>query len=121
MAKRALVVDDSVSTRFVVKAELQSIGYNADEAEGAETALELLSKNEYNIILTDLHMPGISGLELIKRIRAIHNHKFTPILLVTTEGKESFKSEAKKLGATGWITKPFDPEKLKLTVKRLAG
>ncbi len=121
MGKKVLVVDDSVSTRWVVRKELGVMGYDAIEAESGEIALEFLSTESVDIILTDLHMPGMDGIELVRRIRALPKSKFTPILIVTTDVKDELKIEAKKSGASGWIVKPFSPEALRQTVKKLVG
>ncbi len=115
--KRALVVDDSATMRNLVKITLEGINFNVDTAENGQKALELAKRNEYDLIISDINMPVMDGLQFLKEFRSFN--KRTPVLMLTTETEAKKKEEAKKLGATGWIVKPFKPEDLAKVVKRV--
>lgn len=112
MSKKALTVDDSKTMREMVAFTLKGIGFEVVEAGDGKAAVEVLKKGKVDVIITDLNMPNMNGIELIKTLRADANHKFTPILMLTTEADERKKNEGKSVGATGWIIKPFQPDKL---------
>lgn len=115
--KRALAVDDSATMRNLVKMALESEGFKVDTAENGAQALELSKKNEYDIVISDINMPVIDGLQFLREFRAMNRR--TPVLMLTTETEARKKEEAKRLGATGWIVKPFKPEDLVKVVKRV--
>jgi len=117
--KRILVVDDSSSIRELLKLALEGENYNVIMGEDGLDALKHLDGTHFDLVITDLHMPNMNGMELIHEIRKINQYKYTPILFLTTETKTELKIKAKKEGATGWLTKPFDNEKLKRVVKRV--
>lgn len=117
--KKILVVDDSSSIRELLKMALEDENYNVTLGEDGLDALKKLDGTHFDLVITDLHMPNMNGLELIHEIRKIEQYKYTPILFLTTETKTDLKVKAKKEGATGWLTKPFDNEKLKRVVKRV--
>jgi two-component system chemotaxis response regulator CheY len=119
MAKKALTVDDSRTMREMVSFTLKGAGYEVVEAEDGKDALAKLTGNKVDVVITDLNMPNMNGFELIRALRADGNYKFTPILMLTTEGDGSKKEEGKAAGATGWIVKPFNPEKLVEVVKKV--
>jgi two-component system, chemotaxis family, chemotaxis protein CheY len=119
MSKHILVVDDSESVREVVKFTLESAGYTVTTGVDGKVALSLLEKSPVDLVLTDLNMPNLDGIELIKEVRQLDSFKFTPILLLTTESQKQKKEEAKAAGATGWIVKPFAQDKLLATVKKV--
>lgn len=121
MSKRVLTVDDSKTMREMVTFTLKSAGYTVFEAEDGKHALQVIQANPVDIIITDLNMPNMNGFELIRALRADPNYKFKPILMLTTEADESKKAEGKSAGATGWIVKPFQPEKLLQVVQKVAG
>ncbi|NDF11994.1 MAG: response regulator [Proteobacteria bacterium] len=121
MSKKALTVDDSKTMRDMVSFTLKSAGYEVMEAEDGKHALTVLGSSKVDIIITDLNMPNMNGLELIRQLRQSPEHKFTPILMLTTEADDSKKGEGKAAGATGWIVKPFNPEKLVEVVKKVCG
>lgn len=117
--RKVLVVDDSVSMRQMVGFTLRQGGFEVVEAEHGEDALKKLQGASIDLILTDLNMPVMDGITLIQNIRKDPAHKSKPILMLTTEGLASKKQEGRAAGATGWIVKPFDPEKLLQTVAKV--
>jgi len=117
--KKILFVDDSASIRALVKMILENAGYDVTLGTDGQDALEQLNGTPYDLIITDLHMPRMNGLELIREIRKKNEYRFIPILFLTTETKAEIKREAKMAGATGWITKPFDDEKLLQIIKKV--
>jgi len=120
MAKKTvLIVDDSESIREVVNFTLQNEGYDVLVAEDGGDALQYLDGRPLDIIITDLHMPNVDGLELIRKVREMDGYKHIPILFLTTESQASKKMEAKQAGATGWIIKPFVPAKLLSAISRV--
>jgi two-component system chemotaxis response regulator CheY len=119
MSKKILTVDDSKTMRDMISFTLKGAGYDVIEAEDGQHALQVLSGNQVDIIITDVNMPNMDGLELIRKLRTNDNYKFTPILVLTTEGDGSKKQEGKDAGATGWIVKPFNPEKLIQVVSKV--
>lgn len=119
MAKKILAVDDSKTMREMVSFTLKSAGYEVVEAEDGQAALTTLNGGKVDAVITDLNMPNMNGFELIRALRANPAYKFTPILMLTTEGDDSKKQEGKSAGATGWIVKPFNPEKLVEVVKKV--
>ena len=114
-----LVVDDSTTIRQVISFCLQEAGYQVIESMDGKDALEKLEKSQVDLLLTDLYMPKMNGLELAKVVRASIKHKFIPILILTTESQISLKEEGKAIGVTGWFVKPFEPEQLVKVVKRV--
>ena len=119
MTKTILTVDDSLSIRQAVKLTLRSVGYNVLEADSGRAALELLAGNRIDMVLTDLNMPEMDGIELIRNLRAKPAFRFVPIVMLTTESQQEKKAAGKAAGATGWITKPFTAEQFIAVVKKL--
>lgn len=119
--KKIVVVDDSESIREVVGFELERNGYSVIKAADGDEAIKYFDGTHFDLLLTDLHMPNMTGLELIRKIRDLKNYKHLPILFLTTETQQPIIEEAKRSGATGWITKPFNSEKLIRTVKKVIG
>jgi len=118
MPKAILTVDDSASVRQVVSFALRDAGYDTVAAIDGCDALTKLSGN-IHLVITDLNMPNMDGIELIKRIRAGATNKYVPIVVLTTESQPAKKQEAKAAGATGWIIKPFRPEQLIAVVQEV--
>ena len=114
-----LTVDDSPSVRQVVKIVLGGAGYTVIEAVDGAEGLAKAKANPVNMVITDLNMPVMNGLELIRNLRKVSSIVGIPIVFLTTESNESAKQEAKAAGATGWITKPFKPEQLLAVVTKL--
>ena len=121
MPKRVLVVDDSASVRQVQKVVLSGAGYQVVEAVDGKDALAKLAGQSFHLILTDLNMPNLDGVGLIKAVRANAAHRLTPVLMVTTESSAEKKAEGRAAGATGWVVKPFTPEQLLAVVRKLIG
>ena len=120
MSKSVLIVDDSATMRNMIKAVTDDMGFESITAQDGEKALKILGEKVVDIIITDINMPNMDGIELIKHLREQKNSKFTPILVITTEGGSNVKEAGKKAGASGWIVKPFNPDSLKAAITKLA-
>lgn len=121
MAKSILVVDDSETVRQVLQMTLTNAGFDVVEAEDGVDAMQKLSDGQIDMLITDLNMPNMDGLELIKKVREEGHHRFTPIVMLTTESSEEKKLAGREAGASGWIVKPFKPEQLLKVVKMVLG
>lgn len=121
MAKKILVVDDSVSIRKSVSFVLTEAGYEVIEAEDGMDGLSKAEGSGCSLVLTDINMPNMNGIDFIKALRAKDEYRFTPIIALTTEGQGSKMQEGAAAGATGWIVKPFTTEKLTAIVKKVLG
>ncbi len=121
MSKRILSVDDSASMRQMVTFTLKKEGYEVIEASDGKDALAKLSGTPVNMVITDLHMPNMDGIELIKALRSDSSYKFMPIVMLTTESTQDKKDLGRQAGATGWIVKPFKPDQLINVVRKLLG
>ena len=119
-ALRILTVDDSVSMRALLKHALDGGGFDVSQAEDGQIALDWLAVNDVDVIITDLNMPRLDGFGLIEQLRACQRHRDRPILVLSTESSDEKKARARRAGATGWIVKPFDAEKLIAAVRRVA-
>lgn len=119
MSKNALVVDDSATMRQMIKATLATKGFEAITAQDGEKALKILGDKTVDIIITDINMPNMDGIELIRQLRQNKNSAYTPILVITTEGNDTTKQAGKQAGASGWIVKPFKPDVLIAAVTKL--
>ncbi|MEM7447970.1 MAG: response regulator [Myxococcota bacterium] len=117
--KEVLIVDDSASMRQLIETTLAQGGYDVTSAEDGVDALEKAGKHRYSLVITDVNMPRMNGLSLVGKLRELSEYKYTPILVLTTETSKEKKKEAKSAGATGWLTKPFDPRKLLETVGKV--
>jgi len=116
-----LAVDDSASMRQMVTFTLKGAGYDVTEAKDGQEALQIAKSNSYNLVITDINMPNMDGITLTKELRALPAYRFTPILTLTTESSGDKKMAGKQAGATGWIVKPFNPDQLLATVKKVLG
>ncbi len=121
MSKTILAVDDSTSMRQMVSFTLKGAGYDVTEAADGQQALDIAKTRGFDMVLSDVNMPVMDGIELIKNLRTLPNYKFIPILMLTTEAGTEKKMEGKAAGATGWIVKPFNPDQLLNTVNRVLG
>ncbi|MAY41232.1 MULTISPECIES: response regulator [unclassified Neptuniibacter] len=114
-----LVVDDSASLRNMVTFTLKQEGYQVVEATNGQEALGKAKTARFDLVLTDVNMPIMDGITLCAELRKLPAFKFTPILVLTTESSPEMKQRGKGAGATGWLVKPFNPEKLLSTIKRV--
>lgn len=121
MNKNILSVDDSASIRQMVKMTLTGAGYDVVEACDGTDALGKAKGRSVNMVVTDLNMPNMDGLSLIRELRKLPEYRGVPIVLLTTESDDEKKKEAKAAGATGWITKPFKQDQLLAVVKKVIG
>jgi two-component system, chemotaxis family, chemotaxis protein CheY len=121
MPKKILIVDDSAAIRQSISFILRQEGYDTVEAQDGLEALTMLgSIGALDLIITDVNMPNLDGIGFIKKAREIQAYKFTPILVLTTESQGSKMNEGKEAGATGWIVKPFNADKLLGIVRKVA-
>ncbi|MBO4438955.1 MAG: response regulator [Spirochaetaceae bacterium] len=121
MAKKILIVDDSISIRKSISFVLAEEGYEVVEAEDGLDGLKKAEASQCNLVITDINMPNMNGIELIKALREKPEYKFVPIIALTTESQDGKMQEGKAAGATGWIVKPFTTEKLSAIVKKVLG
>ncbi len=121
MSKVIMTVDDSASIRQMVSFTLRDAGYEVIEAVDGKDALGKVDAQALNMVITDLNMPNLDGISLIRALRALPSCKFIPIVMLTTESQAERKQEGKAAGATGWIVKPFKPEQLIAVVKKVLG
>jgi two-component system chemotaxis response regulator CheY len=119
MNRTIMTVDDSTSMRQMVKATLSSAGYGVVEAADGQEALEYARLNSVDLVISDVNMPRMDGITLVQELRSLPNYRLTPLLLLTTESSQEKKQEGKRAGATGWIVKPFNPEQLLATLRKL--
>ena len=114
-----LAVDDSPSMRQMVSYTLEKAGYDVLVASDGVEALDIARNSEINLVITDVNMPRMDGITLVKNLRELDAYRFKPILILTTESTSEKKMQGKNAGATGWIVKPFDPDKLVSTLCRV--
>ena len=119
MAASILAVDDSASMRQMVSFTLKGAGYDVVEAADGVEALNIAKSRAVNLVITDVNMPNMDGISLIRELRSLPSYKFTPLLMLTTESGAQKKQDGKAAGATGWIVKPFNPDQLINTVKKV--
>lgn len=120
MAKTVLIVDDSSSLRTVVKMALTRAGYDVLEAVDGEDALSVLDRTpKVHLIVSDVNMPRMDGIAMVTRVKQHARHRFTPIIMLTTEGQDDKKQAGKAAGARAWIVKPFNPPQLLDAVAKL--
>jgi two-component system, chemotaxis family, chemotaxis protein CheY len=119
MASTILTVDDSASMRQMVGFTLRQAGYSVVEAPDGLEALAYARRHPVDLVLTDVHMPQMDGITLVRELRRIESYKHIPMLMLTTEAAQEKKVAGKQAGATGWLVKPFDPEKLLTTIAKV--
>jgi two-component system chemotaxis response regulator CheY len=117
--KRILTVDDSTSVRQMVSFALGKAGYEVTEAVDGKDGLDKASEGKFDLIITDLNMPNMDGIQMIEAVRKLPANGFIPILMLTTESQAAKKDAGRKAGATGWIVKPFNAEQLLATIQKL--
>ena len=121
MRKAVLAVDDSASIRQMVSVTLRTAGYEVVEAADGQEGLDKARAALFNLVLTDQNMPRVDGIALIKSLRAMTNYRSVPILMLTTESSDAMKSQGRAAGATGWLVKPFEPNRLVEVVRQVIG
>lgn len=114
-----LAVDDSTSMRQMISFTLKGAGYEVIEAVDGQEALTIAKSGAVSLVLSDVNMPKMDGITLIKELRKLPNYRFTPMLMLTTESAADRKAEGKAAGATGWLVKPFNPDQLLATIKKV--
>jgi two-component system chemotaxis response regulator CheY len=119
MLATILAVDDSASMRQIVGFTLRHAGYSVVEAADGVEALAYARSNAANLVLTDVNMPQMDGITLVRELRKLEAYKFVPMLMLTTEASQDKKMQGKQAGATGWLVKPFDPQKLLATIAKV--
>ena len=119
MAKTILIVDDSASLRQVVSIALKGAGYETLEACDGQDGLNKLKGQKVHLIISDVNMPNMDGISMVKAVKAMPAYKFTPIVMLTTESQEAKKREGQAAGAKAWIVKPFRPDQLLDVVQKL--
>ncbi len=117
--KKILAVDDSASMRQMVGFTLKTAGFDVTEACNGDEALTQAKSQDYDLVISDVNMPVVDGITLIRNLRSLPNYKFTPLLMLTTESGSDKKQEGRSAGATGWIVKPFNPDQLLATVNKV--
>lgn len=119
MAKTILVVDDSSSLRQIVRSSLGSAGYTVIEAADGQAALAMLDGRSINMVICDVNMPVLNGIEFVKAAKALPHYKFTPIMMLTTESQDAMREKGKQAGARAWMVKPFSPTQLVKAVDKI--
>ena len=120
MSKRILTIDDSKTIRDMLMLTLAEAGFEVLQAVDGQDGLDVLDKEQVDVVITDINMPRMDGYEVIRQLRRNSTHKSTPILVLTTESEADKKNLARVAGATGWMVKPFDPERLIATINKVA-
>jgi len=121
MTKTLLIVDDAMSMRGLVAMTLKNSGYEVIEASDGKEALAMLQGKKVSLVITDLNMPNMNGIELVKALKALPAFKFVPIVMLTTESEDGKKQEGKDAGVKAWMVKPFKPDALLGVVKKIIG
>jgi two-component system chemotaxis response regulator CheY len=121
MTAKILTVDDSASIRLTTRVTLSNAGYAVTEAVDGMDGLDKLKAGEFDLVVTDLNMPNMDGLTMIRELRKLPAHTGVPVIFLTTESDGEIKQQAKAAGATGWLTKPFDPESLVKIARKVLG
>ena len=119
--KTIMTVDDSASIRMMVSFTLGELGVEIVEAVNGNDALAKMDKSPVDMLITDVNMPGLDGISLVRKVRENPSYRFIPIIILTTESEAEKKLEGKSAGATGWIVKPFRPEDLISVVRKVMG
>jgi two-component system chemotaxis response regulator CheY len=121
MSKTIMTVDDSASMRQMIGFTLKNAGYEVIEAVDGRDALAKIAGTQTHLLITDLNMPAMDGIELIQHVRALPQYKYIPIVMLTTESQDQKKQAGRAAGASGWIVKPFRAEQLVMVAKKLLG
>lgn len=121
MSAKILTVDDSASIRLTTRVTLSAAGYAVTEAVDGLDGLSKLNAGQFDLVITDLNMPNMDGLTMIRELRKLPAHMGVPVIFLTTESDGELRQQAKAAGATGWLTKPFDPENLVKIARKVLG
>lgn len=122
MAKKILIAEDSATMRYLIMSTISAMGdFEIVEAANGFEALRVLPREKVDLVITDINMPDINGLELVSFIKSNPNYKTTPLFIISTEGSERDREKGLKLGADAYLVKPFSPEELQTLVKRFLG
>jgi len=121
MTAKILTVDDSASIRLTTRVTLSNAGYAVTEAVDGQDGLNKLKEGQYDLVITDLNMPNMDGLTMIRELRKLPTQMGVPVIFLTTESDGELRAQAKAAGATGWLTKPFDPENLVKIARKVLG
>ncbi|MEZ9229935.1 response regulator [Vibrio amylolyticus] len=119
MKKTILIVDDSESLRQVVNIALTGEGYDVIEAKDGVDGLSKLNGSKIHLIISDVNMPNMNGIDFVKQVKTLDKYRFTPIIMLTTENQEYLKEESRKAGAKAWMVKPFKPDQMLQAVSKL--
>jgi len=119
MAKTIMIIDDSTSLRQVVNITLKGAGYDVIEASDGNDAIGKLDGKKINLIISDVNMPGLNGIDMVKKIKQMAQYKFTPIIMLTTESHDNMKQAGKEAGVKAWMVKPFNPNQMLDAVSKL--
>jgi two-component system chemotaxis response regulator CheY len=120
MAKRILTIDDSKTIRDMLKFTLLDAGFHVQQAVDGQDGVDILAREQFDVVITDINMPKMDGYGVIRHMRANSDHKSTPILVLTTESETEKRNLARDAGATGWMVKPFDPAALIATINKVS-
>jgi two-component system, chemotaxis family, chemotaxis protein CheY len=118
---RILAVDDSAAMRQMVGITLAAAGHQVEQASDGCQALEIAARHKFDLVITDVNMPNMDGITLVRELRSRASYKYVPLLVLTTEATTERKQQGKAAGATGWLVKPFNPERLLATVAKVLG
>lgn len=116
---RILAVDDSAAMRQMVGITLTGAGHQVEQAIDGREALQIAERTKFDLVITDVNMPNMDGISLVRELRRRSNYRFVPLLMLTTESTAERKQQGKEAGATGWLVKPFDPARLLSTVAKV--
>ena len=119
MSKTVMIVDDSASVRQVVSIALKGAGYDVIEGSDGKDALAKLTGQKVHLIISDVNMPNMGGIDFVKALKGLPAYKFTPVIMLTTEAGEAKKSEGQSAGAKAWVVKPFQPAQMLTAVSKL--
>jgi len=121
LKKTILIVDDAASMRGLVAMTIRNNGYDVIEACDGKDALSKIQGKKLNLIVTDLNMPNMNGIELVLAVKKLPAFKFTPVVMLTTESDESKKMQGKAAGVKAWVVKPFKPDVLLKVIQKIIG
>jgi two-component system chemotaxis response regulator CheY len=116
-----LAVDDSAAMRQMVGITLTGAGHQVEHAVDGQEALQLAERKKFDLVITDVNMPNMDGITLVRELRGLASYKYVPLLLLTTESTPERKQQGKAAGANGWLVKPFNPERLLATIAKVLG